>query len=241
MVTSVITQSDNFKRTLVATFVVCLHACTPSPPAPKTGAPAAQFELAAAAKVLPEVLAYQKSLRDNVLPALPLTLSGEAAAAQQMALTHPPLAAQLQLQGNKLRAEVMAVYPLRISDVVADIENCRNNRCYRVEVYDFARNTTLIGTADLTVGKILSWRADVGRQAEVPERLKSLAIALAISASEVKEALGGVIPKFSDAQMASTKSALNATRCERSKHLCVASTYVWHPPLCKAILRSGRL
>ena len=213
-------------ESVVVALGLCLCACTPSPPAPTTSAAQSQSQLAAPAAPLPEVLAYQKSLFDNALPALPLALSGEAAVAQQLALAHPPLAMQLRMQETKLRAEVMAVYPLRVSDVVADIESCRNNRCYRVEVYDFARNTTLIGTADLTLGKVLTWRADAGRQAEVPERLKNLAIQLAIRSSEVKEALGGVAPKFSDAQMASTKSALNSTRCERSKHLCVAPTFV---------------
>lgn len=207
-------------------FGIVLCACTPSPPEPNLSRSQAQSQLASPGPALPEVLAYQKSLLDNPLPALPLELVAEAAAAQALALAHLPLAAQLQMQGSKLRAEVMAVYPLRITDVTPDIESCRSNRCFRVEVYDFARNTTLVGTADLTLGKILSWRADAGRQAEVPERLKNLAITLAISSTEVKEALGGVAPKFSDAQMASTKSALNSTRCERSKHLCVAPTFV---------------
>ena len=213
-------------ESVVVALGLCLCACSPSPPALTTSATQSQSQLAAPVAPLPEILAYQKSLFDNALPALPLALSGEAAVAQQLALAHPPLAMQLRMQETKLRAEVMAVYPLRVSDVVADIESCRNNRCYRVEVYDFARNTTLIGTADLTLGKVLTWRADAGRQAEVPERLKNLAIQLAIRSSEVKEALGGVAPKFSDAQMASTKSALNSTRCERSKHLCVAPTFV---------------
>ena len=218
-------QIFNLESVVVA-LGLCLCACSPSPPALTTSATQSQSQLAAPVAPLPEILAYQKSLFDNALPALPLALSGEAAVAQQLALAHPPLAMQLRMQETKLRAEVMAVYPLRVSDVVADIESCRNNRCYRVEVYDFARNTTLIGTADLTLGKVLTWRADAGRQAEVPERLKNLAIQLAIRSSEVKEALGGVAPKFSDAQMASTKSALNSTRCERSKHLCVAPTFV---------------
>ncbi len=219
-------------KSLTFALGLCLCACTPEAPTPSTNAPLAQrelvlhSELASSAPVLPEVLAYQKSLRENVFVALPLALAGEAEAAQQLALAHPPLAAQLQMQGSKLRAEVMAVYPLRVSDVVSDIESCRNDRCYRVEVYDFGRNTTLIGTADLTSNKMLTWRADAERQAEVPERLKNLAIELALRSSEVKEALGGVAPKFGDAQMASTKSALNGTRCERSKHLCVAPTFV---------------
>ncbi len=210
---------------------ICLFACTPDVP-PNVTPQLAQTELvlhselAAPAAVLPEVLAYQKALHDNALVALPLALSGEAATAQQLALAHPPLAAQLQMQGSKLRAEVMAVYPLRVTDVTTDIESCRNNRCYRVEVYDFARNTTLVGTADLTLNKMLSWRTDAERQAEVPDRLKNLAIELALRSNEIKEALGGVAPKFSDAQMASTKTALNGTRCERSKHLCVAPTFV---------------
>jgi hypothetical protein len=172
------------------------------------------------------VLAHQAALVANALAALPLPLSGEPARAQALALAHPPLAAQLYLGQQKLRAEVLSVARWRESDLTPELSACQKNSCYRVEIYDFARNTTLLGTVDLTAASVLSWRADAGRQGDIPERLKNMAISLAIAAPEVAEALGGVTPVFSEAQMASTKSALNGTRCERSKHLCVAPTFV---------------
>ncbi len=213
-------------KSFAAGLCICLCACTPSPTATNASAPPLQFELATPTHASPEILAYRKTLADSTLPALALALSGESAAAQMLALAHPPLAAQLQIDGKKLRAEVMAVSPLRVSDVTDEISECKVSRCYRVDIYDFARNTTLIGTADLTQQKMLSWRADPGHQPEIPERLKNLAIHLAIRSAEVKEALGGVAPNFTEAQMAGTKSALNGTRCERSQHLCVAPTFV---------------
>jgi hypothetical protein len=215
-------------KRIVLTLCVYLYACTPVPQISDISTPSKtlQFQLATPTDASPDVLAYEKLLIDNTLPALALSLTSEPAAAQALALAHPPLAAQLQIDGKKLRAEVMAITPLRVSDLTDDVAACKTNRCFRVEVFDFARNTTLIGTVDLTLQKMLSWRADPGHQPEIPERLKTLAIQLAIQSAEVKEALGGVAPHFSDAQMAGTKSALNGTRCERSQHLCVAPTFV---------------
>jgi hypothetical protein len=54
--------------------------------------------------------------------------------------------------------------------------------------------------------------------------LKNLAIKIAINSPEVQQAYG-IKPEEKDALMASTKTALNRTRCERSRHLCVAPTF----------------
>ncbi len=48
---------------------------------------------------------------------------------------------------------------------------------------------------------------------------------IAVNAPEVQSALG-YKPSEKDALMASTKTSLNKTRCERSRHLCVAPTFV---------------
>jgi hypothetical protein len=171
--------------------------------------------------------AYRQALKDNTLPILPLAISGEAAEAQALALSHAPIIEQLRgRDGQKMRAEVMAVYKLRESDFVEEAQVCKTARCYRLEVYDFARNTLLLGLANLDAKAMISWRAENGRKPEIPDRLKRLAIDIAIDAPELTEALGGIAPKFTDAQMASTKTALNGTRCERSRHLCVAPTFV---------------
>lgn len=169
---------------------------------------------------------YRSTLLASEQPALPLPLTGELAQVQALALAHTPLRRQLHSDAGKLRAEVMAVYPTRESDWVGPAAACASSRCFRIELFDFARNTTIVGTIDLARGRVLSWSTQVGHQAEIPDRLKDLAIQIAIDSPEVSEALGGVKPEFGHAQMARTKTALNGTPCERSKHLCVAPTFV---------------
>jgi hypothetical protein len=213
---------------LLSLFV--LHACndTSSSTAPATTTVTSAKALLAksALSIAPKVASYRAALASNQQAILPLNLTGDAQLAQTIALSHAPIIAQLTDNNQKLRAEVMAVYPLRESDYTDEAAECKSNRCYRLEVYDFARNSLLLGLANVSTGKMISWRADQGRKPEIPERLKDLAIDIAIHAPELTEALGGVAPKWSDAQMASTKTALNGTRCERSKHLCVAPTFV---------------
>jgi hypothetical protein len=208
-----------------------LYACgdtTSSTATATTPAPTNAKALLAspALSIAPKVASYRAALANNQQAILPLNLTGDAELAQTIALSHAPIIAQLTDNNQKLRAEVMAVYPLRESDYTEEAGECKSNRCYRLEVYDFARNSLLLGLANISTGKMTSWRSDQGRKPEIPERLKDLAIDIAIHAPELTEALGGVAPKWSDAQMASTKTALNGTRCERSKHLCVAPTFV---------------
>jgi hypothetical protein len=62
-------------------------------------------------------------------------------------------------------------------------------------------------------------------QPDIPAVLKDLAIQIAAASPEVQQALG-FKPGEKDALMASTKTALNRTRCERSHHLCVAPTFI---------------
>lgn len=173
-----------------------------------------------------QITQYRRALQATDQPALPLPLAGELAQVQILALAHTPLRQQLRSDAGKLRAEVMAVYPTRESDWIGPAASCATGRCFRIELFDFARNTTLVGLVDLSRSRVVSWSTQIGHQAEIPDRLKDLAIQIAIDSPEVSEALGGVKPTFSQAQMARTKTALNGTACERSKHLCVAPTFV---------------
>lgn len=173
-----------------------------------------------------QIQRYRAAWQQSEQPALPLVLEGELAQAQTLALAHTPLRQQLRTDAGKLRAEVMAVYPARESDWVGAASGCAKARCFRIEIFDFARNSTILGVIDLSSQRVLSWSMHVDHQAEIPDRLKDLAIAIAIESPEVAEALGGIKPDFSHAQMARTKTALSGTPCERSKHLCVAPTFV---------------
>ena len=220
-------------RNFVLLLLAFLAACQQTTPTDDETAPAATQVLLANGTIseLPEVDAHRQALEQARLSeqiVLPLSgLQGAAARAQELARLHPFLQENLRSDdGNHLRAEVFSVFPLRQSDLSTQWARCRPEPCMRVEIYDYARNRTLIAVVDPELGEVLSWRAELSTQPELPEHLKQLATLIAIRSPEVSEALGGIKPEAEAALMASTKSALNGTRCERSKHLCVAPTFV---------------
>lgn len=197
-------------------------------------APALQTALASGPGKVGELTrAHQALLAASTEHALPLVdLDANAGLAQTIALTHEVLVNALSTKKpgdsnvKRHRAEVFAVYPLRESDFTDEVAGCRVSRCYRVEIFDYVRNTTLIGVADINRRAMVAWRENRGQQAEIPDRLKRIAIELATQSPDVAEALGGVVPTVEQALMPSTKTALNGTQCERSQHLCVAPTFV---------------
>jgi hypothetical protein len=128
--------------------------------------------------------------------------------------------------GNRpLLAEVFGIYPLRPSDISEPIAACRTSTCYRVEIYGFAANATFMVFVDTTAKKIVNLATSPRTQPDIPEHLTKLALEIATQSPEVAKALGGK-PSTDKALMASTKTSLNRTRCERSRHLCVAPTFV---------------
>jgi hypothetical protein len=128
--------------------------------------------------------------------------------------------------GKAYRNEVFGIYPARESDVLkANTSFWKPGECYRVEMYNFALNATTVAIISLPLAKLFQISYFVGMQPELPLYLKDLAIEIATENQRVIDALGGK-PGESAALMADTKTALNASRCERSKHLCVAPTFV---------------
>ncbi len=124
-----------------------------------------------------------------------------------------------------LRVEVFGVYPLRASDLTEQTATCSADSCYRVEMYNFAMNAYLASVVDLQTGKILSAISYDNTQPDIPAGLTDIALEIATHSPEVSKALGNT-PKTTDAVMANSKTGLNNTVCERSKHLCVAPTFV---------------
>jgi hypothetical protein len=124
---------------------------------------------------------------------------------------------------NPYRNEIFAVYPARASDI-SNIKNANAGNCYKVEMYNYTLNLTSIGIFDVVQNKLLSFATLEQTQPEIPQYLKNIAIKIAINSPEVQAAYG-IKPTEKDALMASTKTALNRTRCERSRHLCVAPTF----------------
>ena len=116
--------------------------------------------------------------------------------------------------------QIFGIYPAR----PGDIENPSKD-IQRIEMYNFALNRTTVALVDIVSRKVVEVQHLDGFQPDIPDSLKNLALELARSSSEVIRAFGGN-PKASEALMASTKTSLNGTRCERSRHLCVAPTFV---------------
>lgn len=122
-------------------------------------------------------------------------------------------------------SEVFGVYPARQSDMPAVKITYNLPATFKVEMYNYALNNTAVALVDVQQQKVLHRYFLPKTQPDIPEYLKKLAINIAIESKEVQQALG-IKPSEKDALMASTKTALNRSRCERSRHLCVAPTFI---------------
>lgn len=124
-----------------------------------------------------------------------------------------------------LRNEVFGVYPMRDSDITPQTTACANNPCYRVEMYNYPANFYLAAAVDLQTQTVLEVNGFENTQPDIPSNLTDIALEIAVNAPEVAEALG-YVPELPEALMENTRTALNGTVCERSRHLCVAPTFV---------------
>jgi hypothetical protein len=123
------------------------------------------------------------------------------------------------------RNEIFGIYPARQSDMTTIKTSYNLASCYRIEMYNYALNNTSIALVDIQQQKTLNSYYLSNTQPDIPYTLRTLAVKIAIESPEVQKALG-IKPGEKDALMASTKTALNRTRCERSRHLCVAPTFI---------------
>lgn len=124
-----------------------------------------------------------------------------------------------------MRNEVFGVYPLRESDLTPQTAACVESRCYRVEIYNYALNLYLAVIVDVPARTIRDMIGYENAQPDLPPHLVDIALEIATQSPEVAEGLG-YTPETKDALMANTKTALNNTFCQRSRHLCVAPTFV---------------
>ena len=128
-------------------------------------------------------------------------------------------------QGEKLFCEIFNILPARESDLGGIQYSSPLQSIHRVEMYNYAMNYTSLAIVDSKTQTVLKVAHFDQTQPEIPQHLKALAIDIAVSSPKVAEALG-VSPSEKDALMSGTKTALNNTRCERSRHLCVAPTFL---------------
>lgn len=170
-----------------------------------------------------------ESVLQQPIPILTLDTGLDAAQqqAQSIAIRDPRFQqytrdAQTQ---EPLRNEIFGVYPLRESDIIQETAICSQHPCYRVEMYNYAQNFYLAAVVDLEVQAVIGVLGFRNAQPDIPPSLTDIALEIAVTSPEVAEALG-YIPEAGDALMANTKTALNNTRCDRSRHLCVAPTFL---------------
>jgi len=198
-------------------------------PSPALAVPDTPGALVAAVPALAMREAGWRAILASGVPIMPLPepLDDRGRAAQDIALADGRLQAASRDPGTgaPLRAEVMQVRPMLEADLSAATTACRAAECYRVEVFNHATNTTWRAAVDVGRGEVVALEAAPDTQPEIPPHLAELAAEIAAAAPEVAAALGGA-PRAGDAGMPGVKTALNGSRCERSRHLCVAPTFV---------------
>lgn len=179
-----------------------------------------------------QVKHYIRLIESTLTSAVPIlglqrTLSTEEEKVQQICLSDNQFKAFARdSSGRPFRNEIFGIYPARESDLQSANKGFfTQGGCYRVELYNFAKNVTTIAVVSLPENRCVQVGHFVAMQPELPEHLKKLAIRLAVEDKRVINALN-LKPDASEALMADTKTALNSSRCERSKHLCVAPTFV---------------
>jgi hypothetical protein len=178
---------------------------------------------------LPAVQAYQERFRaalqsDTGVLFRP-NLDPLADQVQQLVTRDPAVQAVTRnSNGQPLQSEVMVAASARPGDVPSGLaSDCRAD-CYRVVLYVYPTNTTI--TAFATPTRVLDVQVLVNSQPEIPAELAALATEIAINDPTVQGMLQ-LAPDAAMATMSATKTALNGSVCERSRHLCLAPTFVW--------------
>ncbi len=238
-------------RTGVLSFLVILLvvACgQPAPPPPTATLagrtpvvrpitpPADPGRLAARSTPAPELAPLLAERRAQVERALAGTipvllldgLAEEQQVAQQLAVEDARVRQALAASdGRPLRAEVFGVYPLGPADAAGVGEACRGRACYRVEIYNYAENRSVLAIADPQAKRVYDVTVlDDTQPTIVPRHLMDLAAQIALAAPEVRAELG-LTPDQTMIQQPQMKVQFQATACERSRHLCVAPIFVW--------------
>lgn len=245
---------------LLCALILPLLACSAAGTEP--GAPTPDPAALPAATVDPEAVLAPAGTADPPIPALATReaawgallaggpailpygapLDPELGQAQAIALADPAVLAVARDPGTgaALRAEVFQVRPLLAADRTEALDNCE--ACYRVEIYAYDANASRLVTVDRDQERVLGMEDRADTQPEVPPHLGALAAEIAAASPEVERALG-FAPGSGEAGMPNVKTALNGSRCERSRHLCVAPTFVQGERALWAIvdLTEGRL
>lgn len=126
---------------------------------------------------------------------------------------------------KKMLNEIFSISKARPSDIPNGSEMMNMENLYRVEMYNYALNASIMGFVDLVHKQVINIIFYKETQPDIPPHLVELAMEMATNDTAVINEYGE--HKLDQKPiMAGTKTALNRTKCQRSKHLCVAPTFV---------------
>lgn len=186
----------------------------------------------------PKVLSYKRAIKESFQKDLPLLLldldDPMQLQAQQILANYQGMRRYLYSgePQQATRTEVMSVRALREDERSASLGVCQAQDCYSVVAYNFFHNLTFTAIVSLSSKSVLKFSQQIESQPDLSDRLTSLANAIALHEPLVEKELrrhaqrAGIDSADIKPLMSSTKSSLNNTLCERSRHLCVAPTFV---------------
>lgn len=203
------------------------------------------------AQAIPELQDYRQRVQAALRTDPPILLLNQqelpnkkAQLAQRVAVAHPTFTKHSRdpKTGAALRNEIMTVRPALAGDFQGSAAACAQTACYRVAMYNHFHNATIIAFIDVEQAQVLGVTRQNYAQPDLSQRLIDLAQAIAAASPEVRAILGKKAATLT-ATKREFKTALRDSRCERSKHLCVAPTYVFEHDALWAIvdLTAGEL
>lgn len=222
----------SFRCLFLFTAVLLLGACATVQPTGPAGTPAPGVLVSATPDPLAVPgLAERRAAITQVLAANPPVLrrpglDPRAARAESLAIADPRVRSQLvDRAGAALLNEVFVARPAGPGDLPGELRATCTGGCYRVELYHYAVDATTVVVVALDPDRVVDVTTYPAMQpADVPKPLADLAVAIARADPQVQQALG-TNPNTPPPVMANIKTALNATRCERAQHLCLAPTF----------------
>lgn len=179
----------------------------------------------------PSAQEYLQELRAKLSSDSPVItlpgLQGKAKVAQDTALSTQGFVEYAYHPDSRqpIRNEIMIVRKSLPGDHVGKAATCADKDCYRVELYNFFFNVATTAIVDVAAKQTVSITHNRHTQPDLSPRLRKLANDIANESRLVQEALGEKLGEI-DPVMAEIKTALKNSRCERSRHLCVAPTYL---------------
>ncbi|NPA27680.1 MAG: hypothetical protein GXN91_01340 [Epsilonproteobacteria bacterium] len=181
-----------------------------------------------------EVREYLEDLEElysqgkSVLPLEPDELDEDGEIAQEIALNDAEFLADTTLNGKPLHNDIMKVQRAPIAMLDDKLkELCKDRKCYVVEKYNFALNSTTRAIVDLKERRVVRVRRYDKMQPDISNRLTQIAKAIALKSPTIIKELGHR-PTARELSMANVRTNLKESPCEDKEHLCVAPTFPDH-------------